>query len=175
MRIQRNQEYDLLYIELHNGEVEETVDLAEGVYADVDIEGRVLGIEFLSIEAFDNFTESAGGDWKLPDWIVPDHMTTGDQPPSRFQKGFMSYLYKLAQERIEQGDPEGLPGLTDNQLEVMKLIGEGRTYRQIADQIGLSVYEVNLAIREIHRAVMRADDHLPVDEQLEAGPKRTSP
>ena len=43
MRIQRDQRYDLLYIELHDGEVEETHDLAEGVYADVDIEGRVLG------------------------------------------------------------------------------------------------------------------------------------
>ena len=68
-----------------------------------------------------------------------------------------------------------MPGLTENQLEVMKLIAEGRTYRQIADQIGLSVYEVDLAVGEIRKAVMRADGHLPVDEKLEARPKRTSP
>ncbi len=69
MRIERDRKHDLLYIELHAGEVEETIDLAEGVHADVDIAGRVLGIEFLSLKTFEDYIEAAGGEVEIPEWM----------------------------------------------------------------------------------------------------------
>jgi uncharacterized protein YuzE len=40
-----------LSIELLEGEIHETVELAKGVYLDVDAEGQVVGIEILNADA----------------------------------------------------------------------------------------------------------------------------
>ena len=71
MRIELDKEYGLLYIELRDGEVEETVDLAEGVHLDMDAEGRALGIEFLSLEAFEHYLRTHAGVVEIPD-VVED-------------------------------------------------------------------------------------------------------
>ncbi len=42
--------YGALYIRLREGQIHETLEPAEGVYLDVDITGRVVGVEFLSLE-----------------------------------------------------------------------------------------------------------------------------
>ena len=39
-----------LYIELLEAETQETVELAKGVYLDVDAEGQVVGIEILNAD-----------------------------------------------------------------------------------------------------------------------------
>ncbi len=44
-----------LYLRLAHGRVEDTLELADGVVADVDESGTVLGIEFLHIERFAPF------------------------------------------------------------------------------------------------------------------------
>ncbi|MCA1717144.1 MAG: DUF2283 domain-containing protein [Actinobacteria bacterium] len=57
LRIELDKEYDLLYIELHTGDIERTEDLADGVHLDLDAEDQVVGVEFLSLDAFDAFVE----------------------------------------------------------------------------------------------------------------------
>lgn len=47
MRISYDPEVDVLYIELRTGTPDDSVDLEEGVTADLDNAGHVLGIEFL--------------------------------------------------------------------------------------------------------------------------------
>ncbi len=44
-----------LYIRLREGQIHETLELAEDAYLDIDITGRVLGAEFLSLEEFAEF------------------------------------------------------------------------------------------------------------------------
>lgn len=58
MRIELDTDYDVLYIELRehgDGDVERTEDLADGVHLDLDAKGRELGLEFLSLAAFEDF------------------------------------------------------------------------------------------------------------------------
>lgn len=57
MKIELDTEYDILYIELREGDVERTKDLDDGVHLDLDAEDRVLGLEFLSLAAFEDFVK----------------------------------------------------------------------------------------------------------------------
>jgi uncharacterized protein YuzE len=55
MRLEFDPESGALYIHVREGDVEETLDLAEpgfGAHVDVDREGNVLGLEFLSFEEY---------------------------------------------------------------------------------------------------------------------------
>ncbi len=57
------------YMKLRDGEVAETVEVADAdAYVDLDAEGYVLGIEFLSLEEFHTFMQAAGG-LKIPERI----------------------------------------------------------------------------------------------------------
>lgn len=66
MRIERDAEHDLLYVQVADGEIAETVDLEEGVNLDVDASGRVLGVEFL---AFERYMAERGGELKIPERV----------------------------------------------------------------------------------------------------------
>ena len=53
-----------LYIHVHDGDVEQTLGLAEpgmGAHVDVDREGNVLGLEFLSFEEYAELVTRFGG------------------------------------------------------------------------------------------------------------------
>lgn len=67
MRIERDAQHDVLYIELREGEAERTVDLDDGVHMDLDDEGRVLGVEFLSLGAFERYLERHNGQVDIPE------------------------------------------------------------------------------------------------------------
>lgn len=69
MRIERDAQHDVLYIELREGEAEHTVDLDDGVHMDLDDEGRVLGVEFLSLGAFERYLERHDGQLYIPDRV----------------------------------------------------------------------------------------------------------
>ena len=56
MRITYDPDADVLYIELRSGTPDDSMDLEEGVSADLDADGHVLGIEFLDA------TERLGSD-----------------------------------------------------------------------------------------------------------------
>ena len=59
MKLQYDEEVDVLYLDLEHedAEVEDTLDFADGVFLDVDEESVILGIEFISSEAFRRFVQ----------------------------------------------------------------------------------------------------------------------
>ena len=60
-----------LYSRLREGQIHETLELAKGTYLDIDIEGRVLGAEFLYLEEFTEFTSHQGKvGVELPDCLA---------------------------------------------------------------------------------------------------------
>ncbi len=72
MRLEFDAESGALYIRVRGGEVEETLELAErefGAYLDVDREGNVMGVEFLSLKEFTELISRFGGILELPDHI----------------------------------------------------------------------------------------------------------
>jgi uncharacterized protein YuzE len=56
------------YIRLRAGRYEESVEIAPGCYLDIDEEGTVLGLEFLSLEELTEFMKRADG-IELPERI----------------------------------------------------------------------------------------------------------
>ena len=88
MNIKIDSETGVLYLRLKGSEgtpglVEETREVEEGAYLDLDAESRPVGMEFLSIEDFEAFLE------KYPDGIeIPDSAETSagsSAHPIRFQ------------------------------------------------------------------------------------------
>ena len=69
MRFRYDPESDALYIQLSEGQVDETLPVTEGYYLDIDKEGRVLGAEFLSVEEFKEWAAQRGVGVELPDHI----------------------------------------------------------------------------------------------------------
>jgi uncharacterized protein YuzE len=70
VKIEMDAEYDVLYIELRGGDVDRTVDLDDGVHMDLDAEDRVLGLEFLSLEAFRQFVRHHEGTVTIPELLT---------------------------------------------------------------------------------------------------------
>lgn len=60
------------YVRLRAGKYHETIPLVEpgfGAGVDVDAEGNVLGLEFLSFEEYAEIIERAGGKLEIPDRV----------------------------------------------------------------------------------------------------------
>ena len=55
MKFRYDPQSGALYIRLRAGQIYETLELAEGAYLNIDIEGRVLEAVFLSLEDFAEF------------------------------------------------------------------------------------------------------------------------
>ena len=53
-------EADALYIRINEGRVERTLEIEEGVYADLDAQDRPLGLEFIALAAFDEWMKRHG-------------------------------------------------------------------------------------------------------------------
>ena len=71
-RFEHDPESGAIYVRVRDGEIAETVPLTDpgfGAAVDVDAEGNVLGVEFLSFEEFAVLVESAGGALELPDRV----------------------------------------------------------------------------------------------------------
>jgi uncharacterized protein YuzE len=60
VRFEFDSEADALYIRIKEGRVERTIELDEGVYADLDAESRPLGLEFIALAAFDEWMKRHG-------------------------------------------------------------------------------------------------------------------
>lgn len=60
MRFEFDSEADALYIRIKDGRIERTIELDEGVYADLDLEDRPLGLEFIALAAFDEWMKRHG-------------------------------------------------------------------------------------------------------------------
>jgi uncharacterized protein YuzE len=62
MRIEYDREAKALYLYVAEGEHARAVEVEPlKIYPDVDAEGRILGIEFLSWDAFPQYIEEHGG------------------------------------------------------------------------------------------------------------------
>ena len=62
MRIEYDREAKAVYVNVADGEHARTVEVEPmKIYVDVDSEGRTLGIEFLSLKAFQQYIEEHGG------------------------------------------------------------------------------------------------------------------
>ena len=60
MRCEFDSEADALYIRIEEGRISRTIELEEGVYADLDAEDRPLGLEFIALAAFDQWMKRHG-------------------------------------------------------------------------------------------------------------------
>lgn len=60
MRFEFDNEADALYIRLDEGRVSRTIELEEGVYADLDAEDHPLGLEFVALAALDEWMKRHG-------------------------------------------------------------------------------------------------------------------
>ncbi len=60
MRFEFDSEVDALYVRISDGPVAWTIELEEGVYADLDTEDRPLGLEFIALAAFDDWMKRHG-------------------------------------------------------------------------------------------------------------------
>lgn len=69
MNVRYDPESGALYIRIKEGQIHETLPLAEGIYFDIDAEGVVLGVEFLSLEEFKEWASSEGVEVNLPERI----------------------------------------------------------------------------------------------------------
>ena len=68
-RILLDRDVNALYIELREGTVARTLELAELVYADVDEEGAPLGLEFVNADDLIPFLRERVGDIDIPEPI----------------------------------------------------------------------------------------------------------
>lgn len=70
-RFERDPESGALYVRLRDGEYAETIPLTPGLGTgvDVDAEGLVLGIEFLSFEEYAELLARTGGRLEIPERI----------------------------------------------------------------------------------------------------------
>jgi uncharacterized protein YuzE len=60
VRFEFDSEGDALYIRINDGRVERTIELDEGVYADLDADDRPLGLEFIALATFDEWMKRHG-------------------------------------------------------------------------------------------------------------------
>ncbi len=72
MNIKMDPETGVLYLRLKGAEgtpglVDQTVEIEEGAYLDLDAESKPVGMEFLSIEDFEAFLEKYPGGIDAPD------------------------------------------------------------------------------------------------------------
>ena len=70
MRLEFDPESGAFYICIREGDIEETLALAEpgfGAHVDVDHEGNVLGLEFLSFKEYAELLTRFGGTLEIPE------------------------------------------------------------------------------------------------------------
>ena len=69
MQIRLDRDVNALYIELQEGKIARTLELAESVYADVDEQGTPLGLEFVNADDFIPFLRERVGDSAIPESV----------------------------------------------------------------------------------------------------------
>ena len=133
-RFSHDAESGAMYFRLREGEIAETVQIEEpgfGAYVDVDHDGRILGIEFLSFEEFKQVVAEAGGKLDIPERL---------------------YRVSAPREVPEQNAVRvALASLEPREREILRLrFFEGLTAREAADRLGISV----AAAYRLHKAAL---------------------
>lgn len=131
-RFEHDPESGAWYVRLREGKIEETVDLAEpgfGAHLDVDREGNVLGVEFLSFEEYAELVARSGGRLEVPDAVeLTDAMADEEAPhPQR--------LGQIDREKLVAA----VSSLSPRQQTITRLyFYEGLTLTEIAQELGIS-------------------------------------
>ena len=154
MRFEFDPEGGALYVRVRDGEVAETLEMAEpgfGAYLDIDREGNVLGVEFLSFEEFKELSVRFGGRLEIPDTVEdPD-------APLRPRRRDREYDSGTLQEAISS--------LTPRHQELLRLrFMEGYTFSETADRLGITVAAVRSGTKA---ALGRLRDVLEVEATRE--------
>jgi len=85
MRLEFDHDSGALYIHVRESDVEETLDLAEpgfGAHVDIDREGNVLGLEFLSFEEYAELVTRFGGALEIPERVEDSTSFPVSVPPT---------------------------------------------------------------------------------------------
>ena len=85
MRLEFDPDSGALYIHVREGGIEETLDLTEprfGAHVDVDHEGNVLGLEFLSFEENAELITRFGGILEIPQRVEDSASFPASVPPN---------------------------------------------------------------------------------------------
>ena len=85
MRLEFDHDSGALYIHVRESDVEETLDLAEpgfGAHVDIDREGNVLGLEFLSFEEYAELVTRFGGALEIPKRVEDSASFPVSVPPT---------------------------------------------------------------------------------------------
>ena len=85
MRLEFDPESGALYIHVREGDAEETLAVAEpgfGAHVDVDREGNVLGLEFLSFEEYAEPVTRFGGALEIPERVEDCTSLPASVPPN---------------------------------------------------------------------------------------------
>jgi DNA-binding CsgD family transcriptional regulator/uncharacterized protein YuzE len=141
-RFEYDSESGAIYIRLREGRYYETVSLGEpgmGAGVDVDDQGNVLGVEFLSFEEFAEVVARAGGTLELPK--------------------------RMENTAVETVPAAALADLTPRQREILQLLAEGKSNRQIAEDLILSESTVRQHVRRVlHILGVRTREDIRRDE-----------
>jgi DNA-binding NarL/FixJ family response regulator len=134
VRISHDKVSGALYVELREGEYDHTEDFSDGadVYLDVDAKGTVLGLEALSFEDLAQAIDEHGGQLE-----VPDRLGTSDE----------------SEADANLSSTEIMAALTPRDREVLQLLAEGLTDREIAERLILSLSIVRVSLRNVMRAL----------------------
>ena len=84
MNIKMDSKTGVLYLRMKGSEgkgglVDQTVEVEEGAYLDLDAEMKPVGMEFLSMEDFEAFLEKYPGGIEIPDPAAAPHKSSIDQ------------------------------------------------------------------------------------------------
>jgi RNA polymerase sigma factor (sigma-70 family) len=163
-RFEHDPQSGALYVRLRAGEIEETIDLAEpgfGAHLDVDCEGNVLGVEFLSFEEYAELVARSGGTLEIPDSVEREEAPR----PKRLA------LDDRDRERLVTA----VSSLSPRQQTIARLyFYDGLKLAEIARELGISKTAVSSQLRGALTALKKelaADDESIaqryVEEQLE--------
>ena len=137
-RFEHDPQSDAIYVRLREGTYHETLPLSElgvGAGVDVDEEGYVLGVEFLSFGEFALVVEHHGGVLEIPE---------------RMERG---------SDEAESAETGGAATLTPRQRDVLQLLAEGKNNREIAERLSVSLSTVRRDIDRMIRVLgMRSRD-----------------
>jgi uncharacterized protein YuzE len=74
--IRYDKEVDAFYVRFREGEIAETIEFREGVFVDLDADGRTIGIE--ALDAHTNGFIARSDELKIPDRITEDDLVGAD-------------------------------------------------------------------------------------------------
>lgn len=168
-RFTHDPESGAIYVRLREGRYHETIPLAKpgfGAGVDVDDEGNVLGVEFLSFEEFAEVVAAHGGRLELPEHLA---LRAEESATFRWSSGPERGSHRYDPEDVRRA----ISSLEPRQQEVVRLhYMEGLGYSEVAERLGISVaaaYRLHhKAFQHLRGALAERESGTMDDASLEA-------